>query len=1199
MNRGIFVSRGEPDIDELIESAKGICKYDRHIFNCIEPHMRDIAECYLEVCATAKHYKREFFGLRDFYSLIKMLYWFCSKDGNFTWYKLEHAVRRNFSGLEIDPVEPFNKRLFSKLDSRRSHTDPQSSPVELIKAALKGENVESNSRYLLLISQNYSLIDMIQNYIVNVLQVAAHKVVVIFGSSFRHDQEYTEIVRNISRIKHSMEVGNTIILLNFTNLYESLYDALNQYYYEFAGQRYVYLGLGTHRVNCSVHEDFRLILLANRESVYDTKRFPIPLVNRLEKHFLNATTLLNEKQKALMHELEVWIGLFCTWNHGGNKPKPNEIFIGLNEDTLATLILYSTNTEFSLSAADQEMETSENAVKFDNDCLLLKTKQILLRCATADAIIRQSSASLTNKLSKENLWQEYFVNQRHTSLRDLIDNHINKERSDLSGDNPAVVDFSQNLVQITSNSKNFMSKLDLASLASSLNLVGGRNLSSCILQSFETQLQFSAQIKQFLEATDEEMATDDSTSPRLLIIQCDFSKKESPDLIACARHAIVEQVKQTLQMNNASLNRNYIFLLINLTRENLKQFIGFQVGYWTCYHIDELDETSDYLPSFNVLKGQPLSHLLQQALDEEQSESSSRSIINLKRLFKKLIHHACSLIVDTNIGRTIYRIELFLKLCNHDEFVRAVAHRLINLQAEKESEFMTSEIRRNWLIKEVADLKRINECSTLKRSCQNYIESKLAPLLAYLLSCIDLHSNLDILHEAMQEESSCKWKAHIWLNVLNSTDIYKISYASMRTRGSHDEELKSFYCKSDWLMKKFMSNNLHDKLTPCLPFFWILTNQLNELYQSFIESNLNFKSSLSLLEANDADLMQANLLSQYIHTIPGLFESTRIFGLVEQIFDMYELRGLNEKETFLDLYINDFVLVNCEIKTRKNLTFIKRAIRSLVNELNIDANNLKLALALVHFQFETIRAKISSYLRFAAFEPLLDDSLSDANCNFKEIDLDSCILCIKIFEQTLQSQDFAFTLNRLRVLSKLIQSVLAKTKDECDKSSSSLSLKHVVLFRKHDALRVIYLFIDNVLMHAYSPNAHLMVKFMCSLVNMLKIKYAKEIDFDSLCASERGIKRSSLESIHEFLGKCVQMARCALFRTNSISNCCKQKCERFKSVESSDCGCVVCDNCANKMYSMYNDNKTVCPICKKSIRVKSKDEFLISMEDIK
>jgi hypothetical protein len=193
MNRGIFLSRGEPDINELIESAKGICKYDQHIFNCIEPHIKDIAESYLEVCKEARQFKREFFGLRDFYSLIKMLYFFCTKDGNFTWNKLEHAVKRNFSGLNIDPVKPFRTALYSKLDTRQLDSDPKNTPIDLIKAALHGENVESNNRYLLFLSQNYSLVDMIQSYIVNVLKVPTHKLVTVFGSGFRHDQEYTEV----------------------------------------------------------------------------------------------------------------------------------------------------------------------------------------------------------------------------------------------------------------------------------------------------------------------------------------------------------------------------------------------------------------------------------------------------------------------------------------------------------------------------------------------------------------------------------------------------------------------------------------------------------------------------------------------------------------------------------------------------------------------------------------------------------------------------------------------------------------------------------------------------------------------------------------------------------------------------------------------------------------------------------------------
>ena len=37
-----------------------------------------------------------------------------------------------------------------------------------------------------------------------------------------------KVCRNINKIKVCMETGNTVVLLNLENLYESLYDALNQ-----------------------------------------------------------------------------------------------------------------------------------------------------------------------------------------------------------------------------------------------------------------------------------------------------------------------------------------------------------------------------------------------------------------------------------------------------------------------------------------------------------------------------------------------------------------------------------------------------------------------------------------------------------------------------------------------------------------------------------------------------------------------------------------------------------------------------------------------------------------------------------------------------------------------------------------------------------------------------------------------------------
>ena len=80
---------------------------------------------------------------------------------------------------------------------------------------------------------------------------------VLFGSSFPRDKDYTQVCRNINQIKICMETGRTIILLNLENLYESLYDLLNQYYIKLGNTRYVDLGLQTHRVKCRVDNNFK------------------------------------------------------------------------------------------------------------------------------------------------------------------------------------------------------------------------------------------------------------------------------------------------------------------------------------------------------------------------------------------------------------------------------------------------------------------------------------------------------------------------------------------------------------------------------------------------------------------------------------------------------------------------------------------------------------------------------------------------------------------------------------------------------------------------------------------------------------------------------------------------------------------------------------------------------------------------------
>lgn len=126
-------------------------------------------------------------------------------------------------------------------------------------------------------------------------------------------------------------MGKTVVLLNLENLYESLYDALNQFYYKFSDdEKFVDLGLGTARVKCLVHNEFRLIIVADKKSVYNPKKYPIPLVNRLEKHLLKIEYILNDKMKRIVERISKWCNdlTAISAKYGSSRQaNPRQVFI--------------------------------------------------------------------------------------------------------------------------------------------------------------------------------------------------------------------------------------------------------------------------------------------------------------------------------------------------------------------------------------------------------------------------------------------------------------------------------------------------------------------------------------------------------------------------------------------------------------------------------------------------------------------------------------------------------------------------------------------------------------------------------------------------------------------------------------------------------------------------------------------------------
>ncbi|KAL8623379.1 hypothetical protein ACOMHN_065913 [Nucella lapillus] len=563
MNRGILVQRDIPDEEDLVETARGICSTsDERAKLNMKMLIPTLAKAYLTIFKDAK-LKREFFGLRDFYSLVKMVYTFAADSKRIpSQRQLVAAIRRNFGGLDtVDPVESFRKHLPACIwDEQPRSDDPDCTASGLIKAALSGVDMGGDSRYLLLLTENYGGLSILSENL-----LADRKVVPIFGSSFPKDQEYTQVCRNINRIKVCMEMGMTVILLNLENLYESLYDALNQYYAMFGGERYVDLGLGTHRVKCRVHRNFRLIMVAEKQVVYD--KFPIPLINRLEKHFLTLNNIMTPRQLAMATALQDWALSFLA--HSAPRARPHfkhregkeeslgDVFVGYHPDTAPAIVVKVWDT-LQVDHADVPEEQ-----------ILEECQRMLLWCATPDAVVR----------SQDHQWGcVYQQEQQHEYLQQYLHHHLTTHPSNV-------------MAQVTTHSK-LLTEQERVELVGSLPV---SDITLLSLQAFDTEQQFCQQLRQFFSGGE-------LSKPRLLVVQCDCGDSNQ-SLVKCAQYCM-----QDLLPDHSS--RHHVLFIIQLPRVAGACFTGFLGGNWHCLHMDDLRLPERCVPALTELQSHTPSQLI-------------------------------------------------------------------------------------------------------------------------------------------------------------------------------------------------------------------------------------------------------------------------------------------------------------------------------------------------------------------------------------------------------------------------------------------------------------------------------------------------------------------------------------------------------------------------------------------------------------
>ena len=225
----------------------------------------------------SKQHGRDFIGMRDYYALVKSLRLALVRDGGqLQASSVVDAIARNFGG-ERHGLE----RVLEEFRQELPHLDEElrPSPVqELVRANLH----DGDCRHLMLLTTQAAALQLL--FVCSILRESDAEVLI--GSEFPEDLSELSLVQSVNRIKLAMASGRTVVLVNHDNVYEAMYDVLNQRHLAVrdskTGQtrRMLRLAIGSRSQLCPVHESFKVVVIVEAEQAYS--RLDLPLLNRFE-----------------------------------------------------------------------------------------------------------------------------------------------------------------------------------------------------------------------------------------------------------------------------------------------------------------------------------------------------------------------------------------------------------------------------------------------------------------------------------------------------------------------------------------------------------------------------------------------------------------------------------------------------------------------------------------------------------------------------------------------------------------------------------------------------------------------------------------------------------------------------------------------------------------------------------------------------
>lgn len=364
------------DQPQMVRTPSGLSR--------LRPWLAPVSKAYHAVYTTQQG--REFIGMRDYYQLVKQLL----RCSNLNDVELVFALCRNFGGLPDvlehvittfatscqDDVKCTGALLSGDFETAQAEAEEEQ-PVQVRRFNLQLPSVhtliranlqDDTGRHLMLLTKAGVALRLLVGS--GLLDPANSSVLI--GSHFEHDLTDLQLVQQINKVKLAMASGSTVVLLNHDNIYEALYDVLNQRYVTkttvSGTRRMLRLAIGHQSQLCPVEPGFKIIAIV--EESHARTNLDLPLLNRFEKQLLLPTALLQPNHQTLLTSISTWID--CVMSEVGIGSHSSVLLPGVHENTLPMLVL---------TLSDYKEPNEE-----DLEALLLEAQTRLLHMSTPVAV---------------------------------------------------------------------------------------------------------------------------------------------------------------------------------------------------------------------------------------------------------------------------------------------------------------------------------------------------------------------------------------------------------------------------------------------------------------------------------------------------------------------------------------------------------------------------------------------------------------------------------------------------------------------------------------------------------------------------------------------------------------------------------------------------------------------------------------------